>query len=646
MQCYTELLAPSGVTQALSLPFTSSSSTNLVVGKTSLLQIFSLVNVGHDSKFNLIAEYHLSGTITALGRVKILNSRSGGEVVIVALRDAKLSLVEWDPDSHNISTISIHYYESEDLQRPPWAPDISQCVNRLTVDPSSRCAAFNFGVSNLAILPFHQAGDDLVMDDYDPDLDGERPASTSHTTTTNGDSSIYKTPYASSFVLPLSALDPGLVYPISIAFLHEYREPTFGILYSQVALSNGLLYERKDVVAYAVFTLDLEQRASTTLLSVARMPNDLRKVIPLPPPVGGALLVGDNELIHVDQGGKTNAVGINEFSRQASSFSMADQSDCAMRLENCVVEDLGMDNNDLFLILANGELAILSFKLDGRTVSGLSVRKLPFDTEDSFLKASPSCSTPLGRNRFFVGSEEADSILASWSRRAGQLKRQRSQAGIATSANGAAFEDGDEDEMDDYEDDLYGTAEDAAPIPRSQSADASATADYTFRIQDTMPNVAPIKDMVLSRPGGLQNAEGVESKLEQDQLEVLVASGARRAGGAAMFKRQVDPLIVRSSQISGIGSVWSVSVTDRTEPGSEGAGSQEDLDRFLIVSRKNPSAEDESAVYVVTSKHLRELEGTDFDSTAGATVEVGSLAKNTRAIQVLKNELRSYDSSK
>src|ERR1700693_1013462 len=41
MQCYTELTPPTAVTHSLSLPFVSATSNNLIVAKTSLLQIFS-----------------------------------------------------------------------------------------------------------------------------------------------------------------------------------------------------------------------------------------------------------------------------------------------------------------------------------------------------------------------------------------------------------------------------------------------------------------------------------------------------------------------------------------------------------------------------------------------------------------------------
>src|SRR5271156_4649634 len=122
MQCYTDLIPPSGVTHALWLPFTSADSSNLVVAKTSLLQIFCHKKspISQDAKLVLVAEFNLSGTITGLGRVKILNSRSGGESLLIAFRDAKLSLVEWRSDQLDICTASIHYYENETLQDCPW----------------------------------------------------------------------------------------------------------------------------------------------------------------------------------------------------------------------------------------------------------------------------------------------------------------------------------------------------------------------------------------------------------------------------------------------------------------------------------------------------------------------------------------------
>ena len=244
--------------------------------------------------------------------------------------------MEWDPAHHSISTISIHYYENHATQTAPWTPDLRNCVSHLSVDPNSRCAAFNFGVGNIAIIPFHPVGDDLAMDDLD-DGDGGALSRVS-IKQANGDAAGHAQPYSSSFVLPLTALDPTLLHPIDLSFLHEYRDPTLGILYSTAARSNNMGFERRDVTIYSVYALDVEGRASTTLQSVPNLPNDLFTVVALPLPVGGALLIGGNELIHIDQGGKPTGIAVNEFAREASSFPMADHASLQMRLEGCRVQ--------------------------------------------------------------------------------------------------------------------------------------------------------------------------------------------------------------------------------------------------------------------------------------------------------------------
>ena len=678
MQCYTELTAPTAVTHSLALPFLSASANNLIVAKTSLLQIFALksvvTNINDDSSRNahtsnqslrehpngpdsslphsatakgdrlhatklvLVAQFELAGTVTSLARVKILRSKSGGEALLVALRDAKLSLVEWDPERHSISTISIHYYEREDVLSSMWEPDLGSCVNHLSVDPSSRCAAFKFGVRHLAIIPFHQIGDDLVMDDYDSDLDGERqdrkesilkPAAEG----VPGE----KTPYAASFVLSLLALDPSLSHPIHLSFLYEYRDPTFGILYSQGATSSGLLHERRDNVSYAVYTLDLEQRASTTLSSVSNLPYDLFAVVPLSRIVGGALLVGGNEMIHVEQSGKTNGVAVNDFAKQSTAFAMLDQSDLNMRLENCVVKQLGPENSDLLILLNNGELAILSFKIDGRSVSGLSIRRVKaVDGEDAF-RAGPSCASIVGRSRMFVGSEDSDSSILGWSRKSDRLKRKPSRTQIDVNSD-EDEEDIDEEEIDEDEDDLY--AETKPETKRQEQtlllSDADTEEDYNFRLHDSMVNYGPMTDVAMRHS---PTDTDPSSEFSSD-TELLIASGRCRAGGLTLFRRGITAPQIDQPNIGNAFGIWSI-CTKRSQ--EDGLGNE--YDRYIIASVTSDTGHEISRVYSIKSHdgEIVELLESDFDADAGATLEAGTLNGGTKMVQVLHSELRSYD---
>ncbi|KAL2869932.1 cleavage/polyadenylation factor CFT1 [Aspergillus lucknowensis] len=656
MQCYTELLPPTGVTHALAVPFLSPTSNNLVVARTSLLQIFSLRSVPFHSGYLddqpsqqgqgtdelvLEREYPFPGTITGLCRVKTLNTKSGGECVLIAFRDAKLSLIEWDPERYGISTISIHYYERDDMTRSPWATDLSRRGSILSADPSSRCAVFQFGARNLAIIPFHQPGDDLVMDDYGSDLGEEGPErvdTRTHDDTREKDATVYQTPYASSFVLPLTALDPSIIHPISLAFLHEYREPTFGILYSQVATSNALLHERKDVVYYTVFTLDLEQRASTTLLSVTRLPSDLFKVVALPPPVGGSLLIGSNELVHVDQAGKANAVGINEFSRQASSFSMTDQSDLALRLENCVVERFSEDNGDLLLVLSSGEMAQISFKLDGRSVSGISVRLLSARGE-GLIASTASCSAFLGDGRVFFGSEDADSVLLGWLDTFPTAKKFKSQTKHTANTSGD-YSDDYQSEDDVYEDDLYSSVPDAAANGRqNQPVYPPMASPDNLHVHDRLFSPGPIRDIAMGKNSAVVSDAGNDGneKDNTSNLELVAAQGSDRGGALVIMKREIDPSTITSIPTDSANTLWTVSLTQTLSHNNE----QRHHD-FVILSRQESADKEESEVFILEDG-LRPFTAPEFNPNHDLTIEIGTLASKKRVIQILRNEVRSYE---
>ncbi|RAK71794.1 cleavage/polyadenylation factor CFT1 [Aspergillus fijiensis CBS 313.89] len=656
MQCYSELLAPTGVTHALALPFLTESSTNLVVVKTSLLQIFSLQRKTcglkrvdgqlseQTTKLSLEKEYPLAGTATNLCRVKILNSRSGGEAILISFRNAKLSLIEWDPERRGISTISIHYYERDDLTRSPWVPDLSSCGSILSVDPSSRCAIFNFGIRNFAIIPFHQPGDDLVMDDYDSDLEGQNAGS--HSSGDNdrekaNPATIYQTPYAPSFVLPLSALDPTILHPISFAFLYEYREPTFGILYSQVATSSALLQERKDIVFYSVFTLDLEQRASTTLLSVSRLPSDLFKVVALPPPVGGALLIGSNELVHVDQAGKTNAVGVNEFSRLVSAFSMSDHSDLALRLENCVLETLDDGSGDLLLVLSTGDFAIVKFRLDGRSVSGISVHPLSSHAGVVSMRSAASSSASIGESRVFLGSEGSDSILLGYSFASSSSKKLRP---LSKAMDDSVDMDDDQSENDVYEDDLYATSPKLAPTGGSTKLEHTSGIRY-FRVLDRLINIAPVRDIVLGRRSVVAETEYNHSEHESARLELVAAQGSDSGGGLIALSRELDPDVIHSVEVEAAECLWTASVIQGTKAATGISDDCRSQSRhFVIASRTKSVDKEESLVYLEDSGVLKPFKATEFNPNEDVTIEINTLMGNKRVVQVLKNEVRTYDS--
>lgn len=702
MQCYTELTPPTAVTHSLSLPFLSSESRNLLVAKATILQIFSVKNVSEDvdvtaneeqengnercigdrregdeegfessylvadsalirserttsTKLVLVAEYPLSGTVTSMVRIKTLNSKFGGHSALIGFRDAKLSLIEWDPERNGLSTTSIHYFEQEELNGSPWSPDIGDCINFLAADPMSRCAALKFGVRNLAIMPFKQADDDIAMDDWDEDLDGPRPVSAISAPLLNGDSKPDAVPYGSSFVLRFSSLDPSIIFPVHIAFLHEYREPTFGILSSTVSSSASLLHERKDHLAYMVFTLDMEQKASTTILAVPGLPYDLYKVLALPTPVGGALLVGGNELVHIDQSGKTNGVAVNTFAKQCTSFALSDQSSLGLRLEGCTIEQLSIESGEMLVILSDGGLCILSFRMDGRSVSGLSLRRISSEMGGNIIKSASSCASLLGKNTLFVGSEGADSSIIGWSRKSKQVQRRQSDSN-AEGLDDAQESDIEEDlDADDDDDDLYGDAPLPTTVPGAKEvildSANSKVGDFAFRVHDTIFNIAPLRDITLSQPSTDTDLEELRS-----DLQVVAASGTSGNGSLVIMKREIEPNTIGRFDFQEARGMWTINAKQplaksaQEDKGSNAIVGDDNhdaqFDRLMIVSKSSEDSAEESSVYALTAAGFEALTGTEFEPAAGATIEAGTMCNGKRIVQVLRSEVRIYDGSK
>lgn len=702
MQCYTELTAPTAVTHSLTAPFLSADSSNLVVAKGSLLQIFRTKAIpaevdnalqqptpptatplvgfenrrgdddglesnllaegihradrGNNAKLVLVAEYPLSGTVCGLAAVAVNNSKSGGHALLVALRNAKACLVEWDPDAQTISNLSVHYYENED--GATFDLPLSEYETILQADPGSRCAALKFGSRSLAILPFKQASADIEMDDWDVDLDGPRPA-TEAPAETNGDENkatdandSRDLPYTESFVLRFPQLDQTLLFPEHFAFLHEYRDPTFGILSS--TQQSAYYLGRRDHMSYKVFTLDLSQRASTTILAVDNLPHDLHRVIPLPAPVGGALLVGDNELIHIDQSGRSNGVAVNPFAKTCSSFPLADQSSLELRLEHCMIEQLSVESGELLMVLNTGRMAIITFNIDGRTVTGISVKLVPLESGGGVIPSRVSCLTKLDKQVMFVGSATSDSFVVGWTRKHAQTGRKKSRL-LDTSLE-YEIDDLDLEEVDD-EDDLYGDS-------TALTTDASATngqakdGDIIFRIHDTLLSIAPIRDFTSGRAAFFPDSEEERNcKGVVSPLQLTCAVGRGNAGAIAVLNKDIQPKVIGRFEFPEARGFWAMAVQkpipkalqaekDITATIGSDYSATNTFDKFMIVAKVDLDGYETSDVYAVTGAGFEALTGTEFDPAAGFTVEAGAMGNHKRVIQVLKSEVRCYDGGK
>ncbi|KAA8909184.1 CPSF A subunit region-domain-containing protein [Sphaerosporella brunnea] len=708
-EIYTELTPPTSVTHSLTLPFTSRTADNLLVAKTNILQIFKLTTVATEvtaasssddtaalnppraadeeqgdfsaelnlqrskvedvAKLVLVAEFPLAGEVMGMARVtpgaERCRGKAAGDMVLLAVRDAKMSLILWDAERQCVETVSLHYYEREEFASPVVGEGLP---SQLVADPGMRAVTFKFSGDMLAVLPVRQEGEDEEMldtipeeedvvmaeddDDWDPSAPGVATTPRKASVGKKKEHGSSDLPFLPSFVVSASQLDDAISHVLSLTFLHEYREPTLGILYSPKRTWTGWLEQRKDTICYIVITLDLEQKASTPIISVQGLPYDLFKVVPLTPPIGGSLLLGANEIIHVDQAGKTTGVAVNHYAKRSTNFAnLADQSDYCLALEGSTVVELEGEGGDLLLITKDGTALIVGFRMDGRNVSGVKITKIA-SQPGSLVGGRATTAVSLGGKKLFVGCDEGDARVLKWKRKG---EKKTIKPGLSDGLEDHDVED-IYDMLDDVDDDLYGGSSTDLSGTRKDSiftgaktGENRATGEYMFQTHDRIINLGPFRGVTMGRPtfppGSADKQRGVVP-----ELELITTSGPTDTpedAGMALIRRSVAPTVIGRFGFQACKGLWTVKAkSTKSATAAETAQAtgqqeatrsmEEEYDRYLFVSK-----ESESAVFKVRDE-FEEVRGTDFDAD-GATVEVGVVGEGTRIVQVVSEMVRVYD---
>jgi cleavage and polyadenylation specificity factor subunit 1 len=321
-------------------------------------------------------------------------------------------------------------------------------------------------------------------------------------------------------------------------------------------------------------------------------------------------LIGTNEIVHVDQSGKSFAVAVNEFARQESRFPMSDQSKLSMKLEGCHVEPVS-ERGELLMVLQSGALALLSFATEGRTVNSIRIQKVP-----SFsVPAGVACVGSLGRGRLFLGNEDNNSVVLGWTRTGG---------GAQTEAPAGDVSEEEEEDLDD-EDDLYGGG---GQLQRSTSRQAAEPLDadtLAFRVHDVLPNYAPIGEITFGNAGP-----------GEAERQMVYPIGRESQGGLAVCRRQIDPLVRKEQEFPGASAVFAFHAS---ASGAEAALSADAaFDQYLLVSLG-----EESVLYSIAKAKSSKIDKGEFEAEGG-TVEVGVMGGGSSVVQVKSVEIRCYNS--
>jgi cleavage and polyadenylation specificity factor subunit 1 len=174
-------------------------------------------------RLECLASYELFGNVMSLQSVSLNNSPR--DALLISFQEAKLSVVQHDPDTFDLKTLSLHYFEEADV-KGGWTGTHNIPIVR--VDPDNRCAVMLVYGKKLVVLPFRKDNtlDEIEIQDVKPIK--KTPMQI-----------ITKTPILPSYIIALKDLDEKIDNVLDIQFLQGYYEPTLLILYEPVKTYPG-----------------------------------------------------------------------------------------------------------------------------------------------------------------------------------------------------------------------------------------------------------------------------------------------------------------------------------------------------------------------------------------------------------------------
>ncbi|KAI2551830.1 cleavage and polyadenylation specific factor 1 [Homo sapiens] len=125
---YKQAHPPTGLEFSMYCNFFNNSERNLVVAGTSQLYVYRLnrdaealtkndrstEGKAHREKLELAASFSFFGNVMSMASVQLAGAKR--DALLLSFKDAKLSVVEYDPGTHDLKTLSLHYFEEPELR--------------------------------------------------------------------------------------------------------------------------------------------------------------------------------------------------------------------------------------------------------------------------------------------------------------------------------------------------------------------------------------------------------------------------------------------------------------------------------------------------------------------------------------------------
>ncbi|XP_028164475.1 cleavage and polyadenylation specificity factor subunit 1-like [Ostrinia furnacalis] len=642
-----------GIEHAVSCCFFSTDEVCLVTAGANIIKVFRLFPEGQTKEVNAagqqippkmklecLATYTLWGNVMSMASVRCPSA--GRDLLLVSFKEAKLSVLQYDPQTNNLITLSMHYFEEDDMKNGwtthphiPW----------IRVDPECRCAVMLLYGKKLAVLPFRK---DITSEDGDP-LEAKPFNDTKKNAPTQ---TMTRAPTLASYVIVLKELDEKIDNILDIQFLHGYYEPTLLLLYEPVRTFAGRTAVRNDTCAMAGVSLNMSARVHPVIWATAGLPFDCLQAVPVQKPLGGCLIMAVNSLIYLNQSVPPYGVSLNSIATHTTNFPLRIQEGVCITLDGACVAPLGEAR--LALSLRGGQLYVLTLLSD----SVRSVRS--FHLDRAAASVLTTCMCVIEEDFLFLGSRLGNSLLLRVTERENRMLfsvEKPLEATVDLTVSDAEREKEKEKEASSNKDQSQQKDDPASKKRRLDSlSDCVATnvieisdkdelevygsdirtstqlTSYVFEVCDSLLNICPIGDVSMGEPQ-LQTAGDAETEAEPS-IELVACSGRGKNGALTVLQRALRPHLVTAFTLPGCLDMWTVI----GEP-AEGQSSREvhkDMEgthAYLILTQ------DDSSMILQTGQEINEVDNSGF-MTGSPTVFAGNLGHNRFMVQVTTTAIR------
>ncbi|XP_010482502.1 PREDICTED: cleavage and polyadenylation specificity factor subunit 1-like [Camelina sativa] len=560
----------------------------------------------------LVCHYRLHGNVESIAVLPMGGGSSykGRDSIVLTFRDAKISVLEFDDSIHSLRMTSMHCFEGPDWLHLKRGRESFPRGPLVKVDPQGRCGGVLVYGLQMIILKASQVGSGLVGDDDAFSSGGTVSARVE-----------------SSYIINLRDLE--MKHVKDFVFLHGYIEPVIVILQEEEHTWAGRVSWKHHTCMLSALSINTTLKQHPVIWSAINLPHDAYKLLAVPSPIGGVLVLCANT-IHYHSQSDSCALALNNYASSADSSQELPTSNFSVELD--AAHGTWISNDVALLSTKSGELLLLTLIYDGRAVQRLELSKS---------KASVLASdiTSVGNSLFFLGSRLGDSLLVQFSCRSGP----------AASLPGLRDEDEDIEgeghhakrlriSSDTFQDTIGN--EELSLFGSTPNTSDSAQKSFSFAVRDSLVNVGPVKDFAYGlRINADANATGVS---KHSNYELVCCSGHGKNGALCVLRQSIRPEMITEVELPGCKGIWTVyhkSSRGHNVDSSKMAADEDEYHAYLIISLEART------MVLETADLLTEVtESVDY-YVQGRTIAAGNLFGRRRVIQVFEHGARILDGS-